>query len=137
MSDIIADLKRDEGVKLKPYICPAGKLSIGAGRNLDDMGITEEESDFLLRNDVARVERELDRAYPWWIKCPETVRRGMVNMVYNIGITRFGGFKRMIACLQAGDYKGAAREALDSKWATQVGDRAKRIANLFIEAKGN
>lgn len=137
MSDIIADLKRDEGVKLKPYICPAGKLSIGAGRNLDDLGITEEESDFLLRNDVARVERELDRVYPWWVKCPETVRRGIVNMVYNIGITRFGSFKRMIACLQAGDYKGAAREALDSKWASQVGDRAKRIATLFIEAKGN
>lgn len=137
MSDIIADLKRDEGFRSKVYKCPADKWTLGYGRNVEDVGVTEVEAEELLRNDVARVERELDRVYPWWIKCPETVRRGMVNMVYNIGITRFGGFKRMIACLQAGDYKGAAREALDSKWATQVGDRAKRIANLFIEAKGN
>ena len=137
MSDIIADLKRDEGFRSKVYKCPADKWTLGYGRNVEDVGVTEAEAEELLRNDVARVERELDRVYPWWIKCPETVRRGMVNMVYNIGITRFGGFKRMIACLQAGDYKGAAREALDSKWAAQVGDRAKRIANLFIEAKGN
>lgn len=137
MNEIIADLKRDEGVNLKPYHCPAGKLSIGVGRNLDDLGITEEEAEQMLRNDVARVEGELDRAYPWWVKCPGSVRRGLVNMAFNIGLSRLAGFKKMLACLQAGDYRGAAREALDSKWAAQVGDRSKRIAELFIAAKGD
>lgn len=137
MSDIITDLKRDEGVKLKPYYCPAGKLSIGVGRNLDDLGITEEEAEALLHNDVERVKRELDAWYPWWVKCPGSVRRGMINMAFNLGINRFDGFKRMISCLQAGDYKGAAREARNSKWATQVGARADRIAKLIEQATGD
>ena len=137
MTDIIADLKVDEGFRAKPYLCTAGANSIGYGRNLDALGITEEEAEHMLRNDVARVERDLNKAYPWWIKCPETVRRAMVNMVYNLGINRFGIFKRMISCIQAGDYKGASAHALDSKWADQVGARAVRISQLIAEAKGN
>jgi len=128
---------RDEGLRFKPYKCSADKLTIGFGRNIEDIGITEEEAEMMLRNDVARVERELNKAYPWWIKCPETVRRAMVNMVYNLGINRFGSFKRMISCIQAGDYRGASVHALDSKWADQVGARATRIAQLIAEAKGN
>lgn len=137
MNEIIADLKRDEGFRGRIYKCPADKWTVGYGRNLEDLGVTEEEAEQMLRNDVARVERELDRAYPWWVKCPGSVRRGLVNMAFNIGLSRLAGFKKMLACLQAGDYRGAAREALESKWAGQVGDRSKRIAELFIAAKGD
>lgn len=137
MSDVVADLMRDEGLRLKPYRCTAGKLTIGWGRNIEDIGISEEEAEHMLRNDVARVEHELDKAYPWWVKCPGSVRRAMTNMVFNLGINRFGGFKRMLACLQAGDYRGASVAALDSKWADQVGDRATRIAAQIAEAKGD
>lgn len=137
MTDVITDLKRDEGFRSKVYKCPADRWSLGYGRNVEDLGVTEEEAEHLLRNDVARVERELDRAYPWWIKCPGTVRRGLVNMAFNLGLPRLAGFKRMIACLQAGDYRGASVAALDSKWAEQVGDRAIRIAELIAEAKGD
>lgn len=137
MRDIVADLMRDEGYRSTVYRCSAGRATIGFGRNIDDVGVTEEEARHLLDNDIARVEHQLDRSYPWWIKCPETVRRGLLNMTFNLGINRLGEFKKMLACLQAGDYRGAAREALDSKWAEQVGDRAKRIATLFEEAKGD
>lgn len=137
MNDIIEDLKVDEGFRSKPYLCTAGANTIGFGRNLDALGISEEEAEHMLRNDVARVEHELDKAYPWWVKCPGSVRQAMTNMVFNLGIKRFGSFKRMLACLQAGDYRGASVNALDSKWADQVGDRAVRIANQIAEAKGD
>ena len=137
MRDVVTDLIRDEGFRAQAYKCPANRLTIGYGRNIEDVGITEAEAQHLLDNDIARVEHQLGRLYPWWIKCPGTVRRGLINMTYNLGINRLGEFKKMLACLQAGDYRGAAREALDSKWAQQVGDRAKRIAELFIEAKGD
>lgn len=137
MNDIIEDLKVDEGFRSKPYLCTAGANTVGYGRNLDALGILEEEAEHMLRNDVARVEHELDKAYPWWIKCPGSVRRAMTNMVFNLGINRFSTFKRMIGCLQAGDYKGASLNALDSKWADQVGDRAVRIAAQIAEAKGD
>jgi len=41
-------LEFEEGLKLKPYKCPAGKLTIGIGRNLEDRGITEQEAQMLL-----------------------------------------------------------------------------------------
>lgn len=137
MRDVITDIMRDEGFRSRVYKCPADKWTLGYGRNVEDVGITEEEAEHLLYNDVARVERELDRVHPWWVKCPGSVRRGLINMTYNLGISRLGAFKKMLACLQAGDYRGASREALDSKWAKQVGDRAKRIAELFVEATGD
>lgn len=135
--DVISDLKVDEGFRSKVYKCPADKWTIGYGRNVEDVGITKEEAETLLYNDVARVEAELSREYPWWIKCPGSVRRGLINMTYNLGISRLGGFKRMIACLQAGDYKGSAEAALDSLWAKQVGARAERIAQLYRQGALN
>ncbi len=129
---ITADLKRDEGLRLKPYRCSAGKLTIGYGRNLDDVGITGIEADILLDYDIRRTYADLDRALPWWRGLPAPWQRGLLNMAFNLGLTRLLTFKRMLAALQAGDGGRAAAEALDSKWAVQVGERAQRIAALYL-----
>ena len=128
---LIHDLKRDEGVKLKPYKCTAGKLTTGVGRNLDDVGITEEESDILLKHDLDRVLKELTHTFGWFASAPFKVQLGLGNMCFNLGLPRFRGFKKMLAALERGDYAEAANEALESHWARQVGDRAMRIATLF------
>lgn len=125
------DLLRDEGLKLKPYKDSVGKLTIGAGRNLDDVGISEDEAKAMLRADIKTAEAELDREFPWWRGRPEPVQRGLVNMMVNMGAARLRGFSRMLSALHAGDYDTASIEALDSDWARQVGSRAIRIANLF------
>ena len=129
-----ADLVRDEGLKLKPYRCTAGKLSIGVGRNLDDNGISKSEAMALLDNDLSWVFDDLDRNCPWWRRMPEPAQRGLANMALNLGWPRLSAFRNMLAALQAMDYATAAREALDSKWAKQVGARAERIAALYREA---
>ena len=128
---LIHDLKRDEGVKLKPYKCTAGKLTIGVGRNLDDVGITEAEAEMLLKHDFDRVFNELTDSLGWFASAPFKVQLGLVNMCFNLGLPRFRGFKKMLAALERGDYAEAADEALESHWARQVGDRAIRIAALF------
>lgn len=128
-----ADLRRDEGVRLRPYRCTAGKLTIGVGRNLDDTGISAEEAEILLSNDLRQVVAGLDRAVPWWRGLSEPRRRGLANMAFNLGLPRLLGFRRMLAALQAGQGEEAARQALDSQWAGQVGDRAHRIAQMFRE----
>ena len=55
-------LIEEEGMKLKPYRCPAGKLTIGVGRNLEDKGLSNEEALFLLQNDIIEAVKELKKS---------------------------------------------------------------------------
>jgi lysozyme len=128
---IEAHLVRDEGLRLKPYRCTAGKLTIGVGRNLDDMGITEDEARLLLRNDIARVEAECRREFPWFGALDEVREAVVLNMVFNLGITKFKGFVNTIADISAGNYESAASRMLQSLWARQVGNRALRLAEMM------
>lgn len=127
------DLDRDEDVKLKPYRDTVGKLTIGCGRNLDDRGISYDEAMYLLDNDIRLVFRDLDHAVPFWQELSEPRQRALANMMFNLGLSRFMGFKKMLAALAMGDYDTAAREALDSLWSRQVGQRAVRIADMIRE----
>lgn len=125
----------DEGLRLKPYRDTVGKLTIGVGRNLDDVGISEAEAFLMLDNDARSAAMEARNAFPWYSGLPEPVQRGLVNMVFNMGLPRVRGFRKMLAAMEAGDFQTAAVEALDSKWARQVGARADRIAELFRSAE--
>lgn len=125
------EIERDEGLRLKPYECTSGKLSIGYGRNIEDNGISRAEADYLLQNDMDRVEKELDTFIPWWKHLSDARQRALMNMVYNMGISRFLGFKNMLAALQTGRWVIAADEAIMSRWAKQVGERAERIADMI------
>jgi lysozyme len=128
---LIRELTRDEGLRLKPYRCSAGKLTIGIGRNLDDVGISHGEAEILLRNDIARAEADLDRDLPWWKTLDEVRRRVLVNMAFNLGIRGLLGFKNTLELVRTGRYLDAAQHMLDSKWAKQVGPRAVRLATMM------
>jgi lysozyme len=131
---LVEQLLVDEGLRLKPYRDTVGKLTIGVGRNLDDRGITEVEARYLLVNDIKVAEEDLTRNAPWWRNLDEPRQGALLNMCLNLGWPRLSRFEKMLEALKAKDYDKAAAEALDSKWATQVGDRAKRIAK---ELKGD
>jgi lysozyme len=120
-------IERDEGMRLKPYRDSVGKLTIGVGRNLDDRGISEGEAYAMLVNDIALAESEVS-GLAFYDKLNNPRKAVVINMVFNLGIVRFLGFRNMIAALNAGDYEKAAAEMLDSKWAQQVGARAVRLA---------
>jgi lysozyme len=128
---LIRELTRDEGLRLKPYRCSAGKLTIGIGRNLDDVGISHGEAEIMLRNDIARAEADLDRDLPWWKTLDEVRRRVLVNMAFNLGIRGLLGFKNTLELVRTGRYLDAAQHMLDSKWAKQVGPRAVRLATMM------
>lgn len=121
-------LIRDEGIRLKPYRDTVGKLTIGIGRNLDDVGISQAEAEFLLDNDIDNATAKLLKSLPWAVGLDPVRFSAMVNMAFNMGIWGLLGFKNFLAALQAGDYKSAREHMLESKWATQVGPRAQRLA---------
>lgn len=129
------DLLRDEGLRLKPYRCTAGKLTIGVGRNLDDRGITESEALLLLDNDIKAFWGQLAVAQPWIFSAPEAVQEVLLNMCFNLGLAGLLQFRQTLALLEAGRYAEAAGEMLRSKWAGQVGERAERLADRLREAK--
>lgn len=125
---LIEQIKRHEGVRLTPYRCPAGKLSIGVGRNLDDVGISLEEAEYLLSRDLDRAFLGLSKSLPYFQDL-DSVRQGvLVNMAFNLGLSGLLRFQRMLSAVERGDYAGAAVEMLDSAWAGQVGGRARELA---------
>jgi lysozyme len=130
-NELAAQLVDDEGVKLRPYRDPVGKLTIGVGRNLEDLGITRQEAMGLLSNDISRVETELDRVFPWWTQMSDRRQQVLANMCFNLGIDRLQGFIRMLAAMQVGHFDEASAEMLSSKWAKQVGSRATRLATMM------
>ncbi len=128
---LLAEIRRDEGVRRRPYRDTVGKLTIGVGRNLDDLGLSDDEIDHLLINDISRSVADLDRALPWWRTLSPARRRVMVNMAFNLGITKLLGFTNTLRAIRRGDYAAAARGMLASKWAGQVGARARRLAEMM------
>ena len=128
--ELTKQLFRDEGLRLKPYRDSLQVLTIGVGRNLDDRGITEAEAKFLLMNDIAIVEKELN-ALPIYRKMDDVRQTVLANLSFNIGVPRLLKFRKLWMALDAGDYHKAADEMLDSTWAQQVGLRAVRLSGMM------
>lgn len=130
-ADLIEMLRRHEGVRLKPYCDSVGKLTIGIGRNLDDVGLTEEEAEYLAENDLGRLRVQFDQAIPWWRTLDHPRQLVLLNMGFNLGCAGLLNFKKMLTAVERGDYQVAAAEMLDSNWAIQVHRRALELAALM------
>ncbi|USD30894.1 glycoside hydrolase family protein [Pseudoalteromonas sp. SCSIO 43201] len=128
---LVEQIKKHEGYKRHPYYCTGGKLTIGYGRNLDDVGLDEEEAEQLLAKDVreakAGVMRRIDTS-----KCNEARLAVLVNMAFNLGLDGLIAFKKMIRHIENGNYELASIEMLDSRWAKQVPNRANELAQQMI-----
>ena len=146
MEEIINRLVLHEGLRLKPYKCSAGFLTIGVGRNLitnpltkqektvvGDLshGITYDMAMYLLRHDIKRVLEECRGCFPFWRHLDSERKYALFDMCFNLGLRRLLTFKKMLDALEIGDYRGAAKECLNSKYARDVGKRAERIAKTF------
>ena len=121
-------LIRDEGFRLRAYRDTEGLLTIGVGRNLDAVGLYPDEVEYLLSNDIRRVQDGVALAIPWSGNLDEARRGILENMAFNLGIRGLLQFRKMLTAAEAGSWDEAAEEMLDSKWARQVGDRAVRLA---------
>lgn len=128
VSNIWQQLEQDEGLRLKPYRDSVGKLTIGVGRNLDDIGISESEARYLLDVDINQATERIIDHLPW-AKNLDVVRMGVLqNMAFNLGIAGLLQFKNFLLAMETNNFEGAAEHMLDSKWAEQVGPRAHRLA---------
>lgn len=127
MTELIEQLKRHEGIKLTPYKCTSDKLTIGVGRNLEDVGISEEEAEILLQNDIQRAVSQLKERFPWTLELDEVRFAALINFTFNVGIGTVSKFVNAMALLKGKKYDMAADEFLNSRWAKQVGQRAVEV----------
>ena len=136
LNRIKEQLIRHEGLRLKPYRCTAGKLTVGVGRNLDDCGISQTEAYLLLKNDIQNCEKQLLDEIPEIYNALDEVRKSvLLNMCFNLGIGGLLGFNNTLAFIAAGDWERAANGMLASKWAKQVGRRAIELSELMRKGR--
>ena len=146
--EAVQRLALHEGLRLTPYRCSKGKLTVGVGRNLEDnpltaaeekvlgrfdisKGITKSEAYYLLGNDIRRVTRECRQNIPFFEHLDDERQYALVDMAFNLGINGLLKFKKMLAFMGVGNYRQAAAECLNSQYAKEVGPRARRIASTI------
>lgn len=121
--------KEHEGYRKHVYLCSTRHATFGYGFNID-AGIDEDIAEILLEAQMTKIYARLI-AYRWFYELDEVRRCVIVEMVYNIGWTGFHKFVKTIDHIKNHDYQLAAKEMLNSKWARQVPNRARKLSKQF------
>lgn len=136
---LIAELRFDEGVRRAPYRDTKGIPTVGVGHNLQSSPLpsgwayplTDAQIDTLLHGDLQNVYGDLTRALPWWTDLNDVRQRVICNMCFNLGMSKLAGFSNTLAAMRQGRWVDAAAGMLNSAWASQVGARAQRLAQMM------
>jgi lysozyme len=138
MENLIKMLKRHEGAENFVYLCTENRYTIGVGRNVDNrggLGLSEDEIDYLLSNDIVRCIKEINKEYVLFGDLDEVRTEAVIDAFFCLGATRFRGFHKMIEAFERADYKEAATQLLDSRFAEQTGNRATELAEMIETGK--
>lgn len=136
-SKLMRELKIDEGTVLHEYKDSLGYSTIGHGRLIDKRkggGITLAEAEYLLKNDIDRVWNEVQASFPWVTDQPEKVQQALCMMAFQMGIKKVQGFSTTIKNIKLCNYAAAADSAMQSLWARQTPNRAKKVTDLIRSA---
>jgi len=134
---LITQLKVHEGVRKFVYLDTEGIETIGVGRNLVDRGLSDDEIELMLANDIRDFQEEVERAFPWWSDMDDVRQRVVVDMAFNMRLGSLSKFVNTLAHIENGLYDEASVEMLDSKWARQVGDRANVLSDMMKTGEDN
>lgn len=128
---LIVQLKAHEGVRQHVYLDTEGIETIGVGRNLVHRGLSNDEIELMLANDIRDFQEEVEKAFPWWSDLDDVRQRVIVDMAFNMGLGSLSKFVNTLSHIEDGRYEEAGVEMLDSKWARQVGERANVLSNMM------
>ena len=140
MQNLIEMLKRHEGEVVTNgrhliYKCSKGHWTIGIGRNVDvngGLGLSDDEVDYLLENDIARVIKELSSEFRWFADLDDVRRDAMIDISFNLGATRLRKFVRALDAMERADYESASEEFLDSDWSRTVKGRSVELSAMIV-----
>ena len=143
MNALEAELRRDEGTVLQVYDDATGNVlkpgnvlkgnpTIGTGRNLLGRGLSAAESTYLLGNDITMATDALNTSCPWWVNLDDVRARALINMCFNMGISRLLTFHNFLSAMARQDWQTAGAEMQNSAWWNQVGERAVRLQYMVL-----
>lgn len=136
---LIAELRRDEGVRYVPYFDTRGFQTVACGHNLDasplpagwTFPLSDAQVDQLLTQDLDNTFAQLNASLPWWTSLDDVRQRVVANLAYNIGVAGLLGFHNTLFAMQCGSYAVAAAGMMNSAWYGEVGDRALRLCKAM------
>jgi lysozyme len=124
---LIKQLKRHEGYRRLVYECSRGVLTVGIGRNLESVGISEKEAEYLLKNDIESAIERLNKHD--LLDGHDEVRQAvLINMAFNLGVNGLLKFRKSLNHWRNHEYDEFSKEILNSRWARQVGGRAQELS---------
>jgi len=138
MSKLEEMIERHEGYRAFPYHCTSGKLTIGIGRNIEERGVSRDEAEYMLRNDIEASTKELTAQFPWFSSLGPVCQAAMIDLHFNMGMAALLKFKSMLGLMEEGFYGAASRQLLvgsgpggKSRYYSQVGVRAETISKMI------
>ena len=132
---LIDNIKKSEGFRSKVYKCTEGYDTIGYGFAIKDLVLSEDICDMILERKLAELKIRVVRQFPFFDNCPEEVQDVLMEMCFQIGVKGVSKFSKTIDHIMRKDYRAASVEMLDSKWATQTPNRAKKLSDQMKYAR--
>ena len=132
---LIDSVKLSEGFRDKVYKCTEGYDTIGYGFAIKDLVMDEDIAEMILIRKLDSLKKRVVKKFPFMWDLPESVQDVVIEMCYQLGLGGFSKFKKTIALLRLGDYEACSIEMLDSKWARQTPNRAKKLSDIVKKAK--
>tara|TARA_R100000808_G_scaffold19141_2_gene41672 strand:+ start:2266 stop:2667 length:402 start_codon:yes stop_codon:yes gene_type:complete len=130
---LIDNIKESEGFRSRVYQCTEGYDTIGYGFAIKDLVLSEEISTMILVEKLDKINDRLS-SHDWFIDSPDDVRDVLVEMAYQMGVTGLLKFKKTLLYVSNRKYKEASVEMLDSLWAKQTPNRAKKLSDIMYNS---
>jgi len=131
---LIDNIKESEGFRSRPYRCTENHLTIGYGFAIKDLELDEDICDMILERKVAKLVERIEKNLPYLPSLPKEVQDVLIEMAYQMGVSGLLKFKKTLMYVETKDYKDASVEMLDSRWAKQTPNRAKKLSDIMASA---
>ena len=132
--NLIENIKESEGFVEHVYDDSLGIPTIGFGFAIKDLILDEDIASEILSRKVSKLANRIDGKFDWFNEANDKIKEVVIEMCYQLGVGGFSKFKKTISYFAAKDYKKASIEMLDSKWATQTPNRAKKLSDVVASA---
>ena len=131
---LIDNIKISEGFRSKVYKCTEGYDTIGYGFAIKDLELDEDICDMILERQVAKLVERREKNLPYLPSLPKDAQDVLIEMAYQMGVSGLLKFKKTLMYVESKDYKDASVEMLDSRWAKQTPNRAKKLSDIMASA---